>query len=155
MPAIVLEALHRFELQARANVHEGLHRLARAATEAYNEARHRVARFLHANSADEVIFTYGATSAINLLASSFGAQLGPGDEVLLSVLEHHSNLVPWQRLAEHRGIALRFLPMSPDGRLDLAWLESELSSRCGLVALTHCTAADADGLSSGDSKQST
>jgi cysteine desulfurase/selenocysteine lyase len=139
MPAIVLEALHRFELEARANVHEGLHRLARAATEAYNEARCRVARFLHANSADEVIFTYGATSAINLLAGSFGAQLGPGDEVLLSVLEHHSNLVPWQRLAEHRGIALRFLPMTPDGRLDLAWLESELSSRCRLVALTHCS----------------
>jgi cysteine desulfurase/selenocysteine lyase len=139
MPAIVLEALHRFELEARANVHEGLHRLARAATEAYNEARCRVARFLHANSADEVIFTYGATSAINLLANSFGAQLGPGDEVLLSVLEHHSNLVPWQRLAEQRGIALRFLPMTPEGRLDLAWLESELSSRCRLVAVTHCS----------------
>jgi cysteine desulfurase/selenocysteine lyase len=139
MPAVVIETLRRFELEARANVHGGLHRLARAATEAYNGARRRVARFLDAKSADEVVFTYGATSAINLLASSFGAQLGPGDEVLLSVLEHHSNLVPWQRLAEQRGIALRFLPMTPDGRLDLAWLDSGLTSRCRLVALTHCS----------------
>ena len=139
MPEVVLEALRRFELQARANVHEGLHRLARAATDAYNEARARVARFLHANSAEEVVFTYGATSAINLLAHSFGAQLEPGDEILLSVLEHHSNLVPWQRLAEWRGVVLRFLPMTPEGRLDLAWLNSELTPRCRLVALTHCS----------------
>jgi cysteine desulfurase/selenocysteine lyase len=139
MPTVVLEALRRFELQARANVHEGLHRLARAATDAYDEARARVAGFLHANSAEEVVFTYGATSAINLLAHCHGAQFEPGDEVLLSVLEHHSNLVPWQRLAAERGIVLRFLPMTPDGRLDLAWLESELTPRCRLVALTHCS----------------
>jgi cysteine desulfurase/selenocysteine lyase len=139
MPAVVLEELHRFELLARANVHEGLHRLARAATDAYGEARRRVARFLHAYSSEEVVFTYGATSAINLLAHSFGARLGPGDEVLLSVLEHHSNLVPWQQLAERRGIALRFLPMTSDGRLDLAGLDAELSPRCRLIALTHCS----------------
>ena len=138
MPAVVLEALHSFELQARANVHEGLHRLARAATGAYNEARRRVAHFLHAYSSEEVIFTYGATSAINLLAHCFGARLEPGDEVLLSLLEHHSNLVPWQRLAE-RGVVLRFLPITVDGRLDLAWLDSELTPRCRLVALTHCS----------------
>jgi cysteine desulfurase/selenocysteine lyase len=139
MPAVVLETLRRFELQARANVHEGLHRLARAATDSYNEARARVARFLHANSVEEVVFTYGATSAINLLAHCYGAQLKPGDEILLSVLEHHSNLVPWQRLAAERGIVPRFLPMTPDGRLDLAWLDSELTQRCRLVALTHCS----------------
>lgn len=139
MPSVVLEALHRFELQARANVHEGLHRLARAATDAYNKARARVARFLHANSAEEVVFSYGATSAINLLAHCYGARLEPGDEILLSVLEHHSNLVPWQRLAAERGVVLRFLPMTPDGRLDLAWLDSELAPRCRLVALTHCS----------------
>jgi cysteine desulfurase/selenocysteine lyase len=139
MPAVVLEALHGFELQARANVHEGLHRRARDATDAYGEARRRVARFLHAYSSEEVVFTSGATSAINLLAHSFGARLVPGDEVLLSVLEHHSNLVPWQQLAERRGIALRFLPMTSDGRLDLAWLDAELSPRCRLIALTHCS----------------
>jgi cysteine desulfurase/selenocysteine lyase len=139
MPAFVLEALRRFELEARANVHEGLHRLARAATDAYSEARRRVARFLHAYSSDEVVFTYGATSAINLLAHSFGARLDRGDEMLLSVLEHHSNLVPWQKLAEERGIVLRFLPITPDGRVDLAWLDSELTPRCRLIALTHCS----------------
>jgi len=136
MPEVVLGALRRFELEARANVHEGLHRRARAATEAYDEARSRVGRFLHAYSPQEVVFTYGTTSSINLLARSFGCQLEAGDEILLSVLEHHSNLVPWQGLAE-RGIVLRFLPMTPEGRLDLDWLETHLTDRCRLVALTH------------------
>ena len=139
MPEVVLGALRRFEVEARANVHEGMHRLARAATAAYDEARSRVARFLHAYSAGEILFTYGATSSINLAAFSFGALLESGDEILLSVLEHHSNLVPWQKLAERRGVVLRFLPMTADGRLDLDWLESELTDRCRLVALTHCS----------------
>jgi cysteine desulfurase/selenocysteine lyase len=139
MPEVVLGALRRFEVEARANVHEGVHRRARAATAAYDEARSRVARFLHAYSAGEILFTYGATSSINLAAFSFGALLESGDEILLSVLEHHSNLVPWQKLAERRGVVLRFLPMTADGRLDLDWLESELTDRCRLVALTHCS----------------
>ena len=139
MPNVVLSALLSFELEARANVHEGQHRLARAATDAYDGARARVARFVHAYSVDEVIFTYGATSAINLLAYSLGRLLQPGDEILLSVLEHHSNLVPWQELAERRGVILRYLPITRDGRLDLDWLETEVSDRCRLVALTHCS----------------
>lgn len=139
MPEVVLGTLRRFEVEARANVHEGVHRLGRAATAAYDEARNRVARFLHAYSAEEIIFTYGATSSINLLAFSFGSSLKPGDEILLSVLEHHSNLVPWQQLAERRGVVLRFLPMTGDGRLDLDWLDGELTDRCRLVALTHCS----------------
>lgn len=139
MPEVVFGALRRFEVEARANVHEGTHRLARAATAAYEEARRRVARFLHAWSADEILFTYGTTSSINLAAFSHGALLEPGDEILLSVLEHHSNLVPWQKLAERRGIVLRFLPMTSDGRLDLDWLDSELTDRCRLVALTQCS----------------
>ena len=139
MPEVVLNALRRFEVEARANVHEGVHRRARAATDAYREARARVARFLRANSDREIIFTYGTTSSINLLAYSFGALLEPGDEILVSILEHHSNLVPWQRLAEQRGVVLRFLPMTPEGRLDLNWLDSALTDRCRLVALTHCS----------------
>jgi cysteine desulfurase/selenocysteine lyase len=139
MPEAVFDALRHFEIEARANVHEGLHARARAATEAYNEARRRVARFLHASSEQEVIFTYGTTSAINLLAHSFGSRLSHGDEILLSHLEHHSNLVPWQQLAERVGVILRFLPMTPEGRLDLDRLESELTKRCRLVALTHCS----------------
>ena len=139
MPDVVLNALRRFEVEARANVHEGMHAHARAATDSYNQARASVARFLHANSDQEVVFTYGTTSSINLLAHSFGDRLEPGDEILLSVLEHHSNLVPWQMLAKRRGVVLRFLPMTPDGRLDLEWLETELTDRCRLVALTHCS----------------
>ena len=139
MPQVVLDALRRFEIEARANVHEGLHARARGATEAYNQARARVARFLGAASQDEVVFTYGATSAINLLTYSFGSLLTPGDEILLSVLEHHSNLVPWQQLAKRQGVVLRFLPMTPDGRLDLDRLDSELTGRCRLVAVTHCS----------------
>ena len=96
---------------------------ARAATDAYDQARARVARFLNCNSDRETIFTYGATSSINLLAHSFGGLLKSGDEILLSILEHHSNLIPWQRLAEQRGVVLRFLSMTPQGRLDLDSLE--------------------------------
>lgn len=139
MPQVVLDALHRFELDARANVHEGIHRRARAATEAYQEARARVARFLNANSSEEVVFTYGTTSSINLLAYAWGTTLEAGNEILLSMLEHHSNLVPWQELARRRGVRLRFLPMTDDGRLSLDHLETELTGRCRLVALTHCS----------------
>ena len=139
MPRIVLDALRRFEIHARANVHEGLHSRSRAATDSYNKARVQVARFLHAKSEDEVVFTYGATSAINLLAYSYGARLSRGDEILLSVLEHHSNLVPWQQVAERNGVILRFLPVTLDGRLDFDKLDRELTHRCRLVALTHCS----------------
>jgi cysteine desulfurase/selenocysteine lyase len=139
MPEVVLDALRSFEVTARANVHEGMHRRARAATDAYDQARARVARFLNAGSQHEVVFTYGTTSSINLLAQCFGSRLQAGEEILLSLLEHHSNLVPWQRLAEQRGVALRFLPMTPEGRLDLDRLDAQLTGRCRLVALTHCS----------------
>lgn len=109
-----------------------------AATAAVGEARDRVARFLHAHSPDEVVFTYGTTSSLNLLAHSFGASLQSEDEILLSALEHHSNLVPWQRLAAQRGLVLRFVPMTNDGRIDMDRLDSELTHRCRLVAMTHC-----------------
>ncbi len=139
MPDVVLSALRRFELEARANVHEVVQGRARAATEAYREARARVARFLNANSPEEVIFSYGATSSINVLAYAWGTILNAGDEILLSMLEHHSNLVPWQELAKRRGVVLRFLPMTDDGRLNIDRLEVELTGRCRLVALTHCS----------------
>jgi cysteine desulfurase/selenocysteine lyase len=139
MPKVVLAALRRFEVEARANVHEGMHRRARAATNAYQEARARVAGFVRASSEREIVFTYGTTSSINLLAHCLAHLFEPGDEILLSVLEHHSNLVPWQKLAEQRGATLRFLPMTPEGRLDINRLEMELTNRCRLVALTHCS----------------
>jgi cysteine desulfurase/selenocysteine lyase len=94
---------------------------------------------LRAGSEREVVFTYGTTSSINLLAHCLSHLFEPGDEILLSILEHHSNLVPWQKLAERRGATLRFLPMTQEGRLDLNRLETELTNRCRLVALTHCS----------------
>ncbi|HYM33222.1 MAG TPA: cysteine desulfurase [Candidatus Cybelea sp.] len=139
MPKVVLAALERFEIEARANVYGGVHQRARAAYAAYENARLAAARYMNAAAADEIVFTYGTTSAINLVANAFGARLGPGDEILLSILEHHSNLLPWQDLAVRRGVVLRFLPMTPEGRLDLDRLESALTRRCRLVALTHCS----------------
>lgn len=140
MPDVVLNALRNFEIEARANVHgEGLYARARVATDAYDRARSRVARFINCYSDQEIIFTYGATCSINLLAHSFGASLNTGDEILLSVLEHHSNLLPWHDLARQRGVVLRFLPATSEGRLDLDSIDSHLSKRCRLVALTHCS----------------
>jgi cysteine desulfurase/selenocysteine lyase len=139
MPEAVLGVLRHFEVEARANVHEGLHARARAATEAYQGARAKVARFLGAGSEREVVFTYGTTSSINLLAHCLAPTFRPGDEIVLSVLEHHSNLVPWQRIAAERGAVLRFLPITPEGRLDLDRLASEVTERCRLIALTHCS----------------
>lgn len=139
VPDVVLDAVRHFDMSSRANVHGGVHRLARRAIAAYGAAREQVAHFIHAASPSEIIFTVGATAAINLLAHSFGALLREGDEVLISLLEHHSNMLPWRQLAERRGIVLRVLPVTPEGRLDLDWLESEITGRCKLVALTHCS----------------
>src|SRR5690606_1568093 len=105
------------------NVKRGVHRLAEAATEAYETARLSAARYLNAPSPREVIFTGGTTGAINLVARAFGDTLGEGDEVLLSVLEHHSNIVPWQLLQMRRGIRIAVIPATPDGRLDLDQLD--------------------------------
>ena len=139
MPAAVEAALLRFERSLRANVHGGVHRLARDAVAAYDAARGSVARFLNAAAAHEVVFTYGATSAINLLAHAYGERLSPGDEIVLSLAEHHSNLLPWRQLAARRGIELKHLPVTDEGRLDLAALDRVVGPRCRLFALTHCS----------------
>lgn len=138
MPDSVLDALRRFQTEQRANIHGGVHRLARAAIAAYEGARAAIAAHINAEPG-EIIFTYGATSAINLLAHSYGELLNRGDEIVISVLEHHSNILPWQMLARRRGIVLRVLPMTPDGRLDLDALPETVSERCRLLALTHCS----------------
>jgi cysteine desulfurase / selenocysteine lyase len=103
-PRVVIDALARYYEHDNANVHRGLYDLSRRATDAYEHARARMARFVNAPSADEVIWVRGATEAINLVASAWGgANLGPGDEIVLSMLEHHSNIVPWQLVAERTG----------------------------------------------------
>ncbi len=136
MPLAVLGALKDFETTKRANVKRGVHRLAEAATEAYVQARARVASYLSV-PADEIVFTSGCTASVNLVAHSFGALMKPGDEIVLSGLEHHSNLVPWQMLAARGGIGLRFLPVTPEGRIDVGALPGLIGPRTKLIALAH------------------
>mgnify|MGYP006420595923 CR=1 FL=1 len=135
----VLEAMHAHETTRRANVLRGVHRLAEAATEAYHDARAVVADHLGATEPDEVIFTGGCTAALNLVAHAFGATLAPGDEVVISELEHHSNIVPWQMLRDRTGIRLRTIPVTAAGRLDLAALPERLGPRTRLIAVTHAS----------------
>ena len=123
----------------RANVYGGVYKLARDALVAYEGARADVARFIGAASPREVVFTSGTTSALNLLAQSFGERLREGDEIVLSILEHHSNTLPWRALAKRRGVALRVLPVTSDGRIDLACLPDFVTAKCRLIAVTHCS----------------
>jgi len=137
-PAAVLEALRRYYERDNANVHRGLHELSSRATEAYEGARARVAQYLGAASADEIVFTRGTTESINLVAQAWGAKfLREGDVILLTEMEHHSNLVPWQLLAERVGAQLRFLPVRDDGTLALERLDELLTPEVKLFAFTH------------------
>jgi cysteine desulfurase/selenocysteine lyase len=136
VPGFVLDALRRFETTSRANVLRGVHRLAEEATTAYAAARQAVARYLGV-SPGEVVFTSGTTGSINLVAHSFGDLLAPGDEVVVSELEHHSNIVPWQMLRDRRGIVLKVLPVHDDGTLDLSQLDRIVTRKCRLIAVTH------------------
>lgn len=136
MPDIVLERLRFFETRERANVKRGVHRLAEAATEAYATARTQVAAYV-GGKPDEIVFTSGTTASINLVAHSFGSTLEAGDEIVLSGLEHHANLVPWQMLATRAGVMLRFLPVTDEGRIDLAALPGLIGPKTRLVALAH------------------
>jgi cysteine desulfurase/selenocysteine lyase len=137
-PACVIEAVARYYREGVGNVHRGAHALGGRASEAYENARGAVQRLLHAGSADEIVLTSGCTSAINLVAHAFGdAHVGAGDELIVTRLEHHSNLVPWQQLCERRGATLRVLPLTERGELELGQLESWLSPRTRLVAVAH------------------
>jgi cysteine desulfurase/selenocysteine lyase len=139
-PVCVIEALAEHYRSRSANVHRGLHRLAEEATEAYEQARERLARFIHAPAARQVIFTHGATESINLVAHSWGrTNLGPGAEVVVTEMEHHANLVPWQQAAAQTGATLRSAPITDDGQLDLAALDRLLTPRVKLVAVTACS----------------
>ena len=133
-----LDATVEFEVHSRANVNRGNHRLAEAATAAFDLARSRVARFLNAD-AEEVVFTGGATAAINLVAGAMRSRLRPGDEILVSYAEHHSNFLPWQRLRDEAGIVLRLLPLTADGRIDMRALGECVRERCRLIAVTHAS----------------
>ncbi len=138
-PDVVLEAMDRYYATINANIHRGVYRIAEEATAAYEDARHRVARFVGARSAHEIVFTRNSTEAINLVAWTWArATLRPGDAIVLTEMEHHSNLVPWQLLAKDRGLELRFLRLTPGGELDLAPLPGLLADgRAKLVSVVH------------------
>jgi len=137
-PRAVIEALRNFYEHENANVHRGLHTLSSRATEAYEKARRRVAEYIGAASADEIIFTRGTTESINLVAQAWGGKfIREGDVILLTVMEHHSNLVPWQLLAERTGARLRFVPVLDNGTLDLDQLPSLLTPEVKLFGFTH------------------
>jgi cysteine desulfurase/selenocysteine lyase len=133
------DALLAFETENRANVKRGIYPLAEAATEAFAEARRTIARYLGVADADEVILTSGTTLGINLFAHAFGERLREGDEIVLSELEHHSNIVPWQLLRERTGAAIRVLPVTDEGRLDLDRLDEVVGARCRVIAVTHAS----------------
>jgi len=137
-PSAVLERIQQAYAHDYANVHRGLHTLANASTEAYEGARETVTAFLNAPSSEEVIFTRSTTEAINLVASSYGGMvLGEGDEVVLSIMEHHSNIVPWHFHREHRGAVLKWVDVRPDGSFDIEAFERALTDRTKIVAITH------------------
>ncbi|NMA71505.1 MAG: cysteine desulfurase [Firmicutes bacterium] len=136
-PLAVIEAVDRYYREQNANVHRGLHTLSERATQALEEARAKVARFINAREPAEIIFVRNATEAINLVAYSYGARLREGDEILLTPMEHHSNLIPWQLAARRSGARLRYIPMNPDGTLDVTDLDRLITPKTRLVALTH------------------
>jgi cysteine desulfurase/selenocysteine lyase len=138
-PRAVIEAIRRYYERDNANVHRGIHELSNRATAAFEAARSRAARFLNARSADEIIFTRGTTEGINLVALSWGLKnVAAGDTILLTEMEHHSNIVPWQLLAERLGARLAFLPVTGDtGQLELSRMDEFLAPQVKLLALTH------------------
>ena len=136
-PRAVIEAMSGAMERSYANVHRGLHTLANETTEAYEKARENVRGLINAASASEIVFTKGTTEAINLVASSFGQSLRAGDEIILSVMEHHANIVPWHLLRERKGVVLKFISVTDAGELDLAAYRNLLGPQTRMVAVSH------------------
>jgi cysteine desulfurase/selenocysteine lyase len=141
-PAQVIDAVANYYRQDNANVHRGVHRLSQRATDAYEGSRSKVRGFLNAKSDKEIVFVRGATEAINLIAQSFvRPKLNAGDEVLISHMEHHANIVPWQMLCEQTGASLKIIPMTTVGELDLSTLDELLNERTKILAVGHVSNA--------------
>ena len=137
-PKSVIDAMSAYYEGSNANIHRGIHALAEEATQAYENARERIANFIHAPSPEQLIFTRNTTESINLVAYSWGRKnLASGDHILLTEMEHHSNLIPWQILASDLNLELDFIPVTPDGLLDLDQFEEELLKGPKLLAITH------------------
>lgn len=141
-PASVIQALEDYYTHTNANVHRGVYQLSQEATDAFESARRKVASFIHASHDHEIIFTKGTTDGINLVAFSFGQKfLKPGDQIMISGMEHHSNIVPWQLACERTGAELIAIPYSDCGELDMEWFEKHLTSRVKLIAVVHVSNA--------------
>ena len=137
-PLCVLDAMRDEYLNVNANVHRGVHYLSQQATDLHEAAREKVRQFINAKKTEEIVFTRGTTEAINLVASSFcESQMQHGDEVLVTEMEHHSNIVSWQLQAQKHGIVVKHLPITDDGRLDLSTINSQLSTKTKLVSIAH------------------
>jgi cysteine desulfurase/selenocysteine lyase len=137
-PKTVIEALKKYYEHDNANVHRGVHTLAERATLAYEAAREKVRKFIHANETAEVLFTRGTTTSLNWVAQSFGqAFVQTGDEILLSYMEHHSNIIPWQQLAKKTGAKLKYMDLTPDGFLDMEQAKNLITSKTKIVSIAH------------------
>jgi cysteine desulfurase/selenocysteine lyase len=136
-PNAVIDAMANQMRTAYANVHRGLHTLANETTEAFEAARETVRAFLKAPSTDNIVFTKGSTEGINLVAAALGARIQPGDEIVLSIMEHHSNIVPWHFLRERHGAVLRWVGLTEDGALDMAAMAAAIGPKTKMVAITH------------------
>jgi cysteine desulfurase / selenocysteine lyase len=141
-PRAVIDAMSRYYERSHANVHRGVHALSQEATDLFEGAREKVRRFINAGSTREIVFVRGTTEAVNLVAQSYGRpRFGPGDEIVISWLEHHANIVPWQLLCEQTGATLKVAPITRTGEIDYAAFEALLSPRTRLVALAHVSNA--------------
>ncbi|MDF1767323.1 cysteine desulfurase [Maricaulis sp.] len=136
-PEFVIESVAGVYRASYANVHRGLHTLANETTEEFEKSREDVRRFLNARRTEEIVFTRGSTEAINLIAHSFGQMLEPGDEIIISQMEHHSNIVPWRLLADSKGLTLRWAPVTEAGELDYPHLAGMVNEKTRLIAITH------------------
>lgn len=136
-PQVVIDALTRYYTSENANIHRGVHHLSQVATEKYEAARTTIQKYINAPTSSQVLFTKGTTDGINLVASSFGELLTKGDEIIISAMEHHSNIVPWQMLCERKGCILRVIPIDKTGALKMDVFESFLNDRTKLVSITH------------------
>jgi len=141
-PQVVIDTVHEFLATYNSNIHRGVHQLSERGTEAYEQSRKKVQRFINAAESREVIFVRGTTEAINLVANSYGRQhIRAGDEIVISAMEHHSNIVPWQILCEQTGAVLRVVPISDAGEMLIDEYEKLLTSRTRLVAVVHVSNA--------------
>ena len=136
-PQSVLDSINSSYTESNANVHRALYSLGAKATEKYEGARKKISAFIGANSSKEIIFTSGATESLNLLAYSLGNDINPGDEILISEMEHHSNIIPWQQLAKRTGSIIRYIPVTDDGELDLSQSDRLFNVKTKIVSITH------------------